>query len=89
MIKTEKTSQLLEFTVERSETFVIRRQSEIVTKWCSGCGATARMLKPEDAARLTGVSTRSIYSGIEAGNAHSVELTGGELLICISSLEAA
>ena len=83
-MKTETTT--IELTVETSETLTIRRLRNIESVWCSRCGCQARMSIPEDAARITGVSTRKIYSGIEAGDMHFNESAEGVLLVCLSSL---
>lgn len=81
-MKIEKTTEIFEISVEKSETFVIRRHREIVFGWCNGCGSEVRMSKPEEAAQIIGVSTRKIYSEIEAGNTHFAELADGVLLVC-------
>ncbi len=86
-MKIEKTTEIFEISVEKSETFVIRRHREIVFGWCNGCRREVRMSKPEDAAQITGISTRQIYSAIEAGNTHFNESIEGVLLVCINSLD--
>jgi len=44
------------------------------------------MFTPDDAALLTGVSTRLIYRWVEAGRIHFYESEGGELLVCLAPL---
>jgi hypothetical protein len=85
-MKIETTTQTIEFTVEKSETLTIRRSRKIEVVWCGECGYEVRMSKPEDAARISGVSTRKIYSRIEAGNTHFAESSDGSLMVCLRSL---
>jgi len=44
------------------------------------------MLPPDEAANVAGVSTRVIYTRIEAGSLHFNELPDGRLLVCGPSL---
>lgn len=85
-MKNETTTRTIEFTIEKSETFTIRRIRKIAAVWCSHCGCEVRMSSPEDAAHITGVSTRRIYSRIEAGSAHFAESAAGVLMVCHRSL---
>ena len=50
------------------------------------CSAEVRLVTPEEAARLAGVSVREIYRRVEAGRVHFIETGQGVLLICIESL---
>lgn len=86
-MKIEATKQSIEFTFEKSETLTVRRTREIVARWCRDCGREVRMSPPEDAARITGVTARKIYSGIESGNIHFAELGEGMLLVCLRSMD--
>ena len=42
---------------------------------------------PEEAARHKGVNARTIYRWIDAGVVHIVELPGGDVLVCLNSIE--
>ena len=75
-------------TVELSEVLVIRKPGGSVLAWCPGCVAETVMLRPEAAAVLTGLSTRTIYRGVEAGRVHFAETSEGSLLVCLNSLLA-
>ena len=85
-MKTETATRTIEFTVETSETYTIRRTRKIVAGWCNGCGREVRMSTPEEAAHITGITTRKIYSAIEAGNTHFAETAEGRLMVCHRSL---
>ena len=73
-------------TIETYEMLAIRTSGAPAQVWCRECGELARMVAPEAAARLTGISTRLIYREIEAGRLHHEENKEGSLLICLTSL---
>ena len=75
-----------EFTVEKSETFTVRRITKTVAVLCDTCGRETEMSKPDTAAEITGISTRKIYSGIESGNVHFTESADGSLMVCLRSM---
>jgi hypothetical protein len=84
-MKTKKTN-ITEITVERSETFVVRKFSQSIFTWCGQCSADVRMCTPEEAAVLTHVSTRMIYQWIESDRLHFRETPEGLLLVCLNSV---
>ena len=47
------------------------------------------MLTPEEAARLTGASTRDIYRRVEAGLIHFTEIPEGGLFVCLAPISEA
>jgi hypothetical protein len=57
-----------------------------MTAWCEQCGHDTKLMPPEDAALLTGVSAREIYRRLEVGHIHFTELARGGLLICLNSV---
>jgi hypothetical protein len=75
-----------ETTIETYEVLAIRTSRGAVQVWCPECGALARMVEPEAAARLAGISTRSLYGQLEAGRLHYEENKEGLLLICLKSV---
>ena len=75
-------------TVESSEVLVIRKPGGSVLAWCPGCAVETAMIRPEAAAVLTGLSTRTIYRRVEANRVHFAETTEGSLLVCLNSLLA-
>ncbi len=85
-MKSEARTHTIEFSVEKYETFSIRRGRPITYVRCSGCRCKVQMLSPEDAAKLIGISTRKIYSDVEAGKTHFVESADGSIIVCLDSL---
>src|SRR5947208_10012737 len=75
-----------ETTIETYEVLAIRASRGPAQVWCPECGELARMVEPEAAARLAGISTRLIYGQIEAGRLHYEEDKEGVLLICLKSV---
>jgi hypothetical protein len=81
-VKRKKTELVVEF----DEEFVIRRRQPIAAAWCRKCADQVAMLTPDEAAIITGLSSRRIYRCIEAGSLHFSETAEGYLLICQRSL---
>ena len=75
-----------ECSVEIDDVYVVKRVGRSVVGWCTGCGCTATLVTPEDAAVLTGTSARPIYRLVEAGEIHWADGPEHLLLICLSSL---
>jgi hypothetical protein len=75
-------------TIETEEKTVLRgkqdRQSTLM--WCPGCSREVEMVTPNQAAQIAEVSTRTIYSWIEAGKLHFREVSDSPFLVCRSSL---
>ena len=80
-------------TTETHEVWVVRRarepEGERPPASCAECGAPARMLAPDEAAALAGVTPRTIYRWVEAGRVHFAETPDGRLSICPASLPGA
>ncbi len=75
-----------ELSVEIDDVFVVRRLGRSVEGWCAGCGGTATLVTPEDAAMLTGIETRAVYRLVEAGEIHWADGPESLLLVCLGSL---
>ncbi|MGH9843676.1 MAG: hypothetical protein ACREEM_33485 [Blastocatellia bacterium] len=75
-----------ETTIETHQVRIIRRRKPETEAWCDACAAAVRMVAPEPAAALAGVTPRAIYRRIESGQLHFVETPDGALLICTNSL---
>ena len=73
-------------TIEQERVLIIGRGSRAVEVWCNGCNEQVTMIRPEEAAAVAGVNSRTIYRGVEAGRFHFRETPDGMLLICLSSL---
>lgn len=86
MIKTDTTSQTIEFTVEKNETYTIRRRGAAMSLRCQECDFDGEMVKPEEASVLVGIDLRNIYRRIELGSIHFAEIPDGAVLVCLNSL---
>lgn len=75
-----------EITIETRRVMVIGRRQILIRAWCEGCLAEVEMITPNEAARLAGVSTRTIYRWIEEERLHFVEEHGAPPIICAESL---
>jgi hypothetical protein len=53
---------------------------------CDECGATVRILTPEQAGMVAGLDARAIYRLIESGKLHFTETPAGSLFVCCNSL---
>jgi excisionase family DNA binding protein len=74
---------------ELPKVVIINRAFVSPQKTCDRCAKPSGMITPEEAAVLFNVSTRTIYRWLEAGSIHFSEMSGGMLLICLSSLASA
>jgi len=74
-----------EITVETHRILMVRAGLVAIEGWCPECGSQVRMLTAEEAARVGGVSARSIYRWLEAGKLHFTE-AGSGVLVCLNSL---
>jgi hypothetical protein len=79
-------SENKEITVETERLLVIRRRYQAIEAWCEGCGAQSVMIRPDQAAAVSGRTLRSIFADIEDGSLHFRETPDGLLLICLTSL---
>ena len=80
------TKRRIEITVETERLLLTRGRRVSLTAWCPACGGRVLMLPAEEAARLSGVSARTIYRRVEGGQLHYTETPEGDLLICCDSL---
>ena len=81
------TKQRTAITVETHKVTVIRGR-KASRAWCNGCEAESEWLDPEQAAVLSGQSTRAVCRQVEAGVLHFRETRDGRLLLCLASLLA-
>jgi len=80
-----KKTRRKKITVETERLLVISRHKG-VEGWCEGCRMQVRMLGPEEAAAIAGLSQRAIFRKIESHQLHFAETPDGALFICLSSL---
>ena len=79
----------MEIVVETRQTAIIRQPGRRVpTAWCDACAAEVRMVTPEEATGVAGVSARTVYGWAESGRVHFAETPEGLLLVCLDSLTA-
>jgi hypothetical protein len=70
-------------TTETHEVLIVKRRAEpSIRMWCGDCAAEVEMLRPEEAAVIANVSTRTIYRWIEAAQIHHQENAEGNVLVC-------
>jgi hypothetical protein len=81
-------SETKEITVETERLLIIRRRYQAVEQWCAGCSQLALMIRPDQAAAVTGRTLRTIFLEIEAEQLHFIERSDGMVLICLNSLMA-
>ena len=81
-------SETKEITVETERLLIIRRRYQAVEEWCDGCGELALMIRPDQAAAVTGRTLRTIFTDIETGRLHFRESADGMVLICLNALLA-
>ena len=79
-------SKSREITVETERLLIIRRRYQAVEEWCDGCGELALMIRPDQAAAVTGHTLRAIFIDIENGRLHFRESPDGLVLVCLNSL---
>lgn len=75
-----------EIIIETHQVQIVRRRKPETDAWCAACAAIVKMVTPEAAASLAGVTTRTIYRWIEAGQLHFAEPPDGWLIVCTNSL---
>lgn len=76
----------IEITVFAEQTVIIRPLNLPQPGWCEACAAQVSLITPESAASLAGVTVRTIFQQVEAGQIHFVEVPDGRLLVCATSL---
>ena len=78
--------QIKKTAVEIHELYVVRQQKNAAPEVCQQCSTTiASLVAPDEAAVITGRSTRLIYRWVEAGIIHFQETATGSLVVCLNS----
>ncbi len=75
-----------EITIEVEDLMLIRSRGRSLQLWCPECGADVEMVTPSEAARIAGVTSRTIYRWVEQARLHFVENAGDSILVCVVSL---
>ena len=78
--------QIKKTAVEIHQLYVVRQQKNAAPAVCRQCPtAIASLVAPDEAAIITGISTRVIYRWVEEGALHFEEVAKGLLLVCLNS----
>ena len=85
-MRTKRIKRTMEITIERSRSVVASRPHVERTARCPKCLAEVRLVTPDEAGSLAGVSVREVYRWVEAGRVHFIETSEGRLFICANSL---
>jgi hypothetical protein len=72
--------------VETEQIIRLRRRPKKVRAWCKVCAKQVSMVSSEEAAALMGISQRTIFRQVEAGDLHFTETLEGLIFICPNSL---
>ena len=78
--------KVTEIIFETERVLVIRRRYRVVEAWCDGCRKTVAMIKPDQAATISGRSLQAIFDEIETSALHFAEQSDGMILVCLNSL---
>ncbi len=81
-----KSKRRAEIVFEASRTTLHTARYQIRTKWCPSCGADVEMITAFEAARVAGVSSRTIDEWAATGRLHYGATAAGALLVCLESL---
>lgn len=73
-------------TVETRDVVTLRGPAAAMELHCPACGRVVRMLPPEEAAALAGVSVRALFRRMEAGGLHYAESPAGRVFVCSQSI---
>jgi hypothetical protein len=82
----KKKTRRTEVTVETDEFFIKRTVRAAAMGWCPQCGTRVRMASPDEAAKIAGITPRTLYRWIEIRNLHFLESASGALSICVPSV---
>jgi hypothetical protein len=72
--------------VETHEVIRITTEEQPLLGHCPACGRESVFVRPEVAARETGIGQREIFRQIETGRIHHLERPDGGILVCLPSV---
>jgi hypothetical protein len=75
-----------EIIIETERLLIVGGRKKRTINWCAPCGKHVEALTTDEAALLARVTSRTIFSWVEAGRVHYMETPEGLLLICPNSL---
>jgi hypothetical protein len=73
-------------TVETQEVITLHTSRTGMELRCPECSRVVRMLAPEEAAALSGVSLRTLFRRIESGDLHFAQSAEGQVYVCERSI---
>jgi hypothetical protein len=74
-------------TAEKTETYTVRQEPpQSFHRYCEKCDRGIRCLTVDQTVIVTGLSARTIFRLVEAGDLHSLETDEGFLLLCPNSV---
>jgi len=73
-------------TVETHEVITLHTSRPGMALHCPECSRVVRMLAPEEAAALSGVSLRTLFRRIESGELHFAQTPEGQVYVCEHSI---
>ena len=81
-----KTEVRTETIIETHERWIVRRTISRAPVPCAACGSLAEMLTPEEAAKVAGVDSGTIYDWVESDRIHFAATADGRLFVCLRPL---
>ena len=72
-------------TIETARVIVVSKPRRLLA-WCAECDKEVDWVSLDEAARLSGASSRAVIQRIEDGALHSTETAEGILVVCPDSL---
>jgi excisionase family DNA binding protein len=81
-----RTRKRTEITIETDRIVVLSRRKVSIVSWCRECNQRVQMVTVDEAASITGVTSRTMYRWADAEKLHFTETCEGRLLICRESL---
>ena len=75
-----------ELTIQTHEVVVLHGGEAQTRAWCRQCREERVFLLPEAAARLAGVSVRTIYRRVEEKRLHFLETPDGRVRVCVEAI---
>lgn len=82
-MQTKRTTRI---EIQTERVLVIEKRNSTTQSWCEGCGRQVKLVTLEMIAIVTGLSVRSVFRMLEAGEIHFLETPNGSLFICLDSL---
>ena len=73
-------------SVEKERVVEIRGLRRSRESGCEQCGVETRLLTPDEAALIAGVSPSLVCDWVETGRVHFTKTSDGLLLVCLNSL---